>query len=140
VTEDATTYPANELLLAAAKNRPVQPVTEDQEAWFQQLDALSDGWDDAAFLPTIDGQPAHWRPRPTSAHPIECAAPAATARRSQPFKPAILHTNNASGLAAECAQPMSGTRPVVEFRWSCVCAMLKRWHWMFVRHRKRRSR
>ena len=69
MTEDATTYPANELLLAAAKNRPVQPVTEDQEAWFQQLDALSDGWDDAAFARLVALQPRRptsiTRPRPS---------------------------------------------------------------------------
>ena len=57
ITEDATAYRANELLLAAAKNRPVQPVTDDQEAWFQQLDALTDGSDEAAFARLVALQP-----------------------------------------------------------------------------------
>src|SRR5262249_55667730 len=57
ITEDATAYRANDLLLAAAENRPVQPVTADQEAWFQRLDALSNGWDAAAFARLVALQP-----------------------------------------------------------------------------------
>jgi hypothetical protein len=41
ITENAHAYRANELLLAAAENRPVRPVTEQQEAWSEQRDALS---------------------------------------------------------------------------------------------------
>jgi hypothetical protein len=57
IIEDATAYRANELLLAAAEKRPVQPATAEQEAWFQQLDALSDGWDEAAFARLVALQP-----------------------------------------------------------------------------------
>ena len=57
IDEHRIAYRANELLLAAAEDRPIEAVTAEQEAWFQQIDALSDGWNDAAFSRLIALQP-----------------------------------------------------------------------------------
>jgi hypothetical protein len=57
IDEHRIAYRANELLLAAAEDRPIDAGTVDQEAWFKQIDALSDGWNDAAFTRLVALQP-----------------------------------------------------------------------------------
>ena len=57
ITEDRTTNRANELLLAALENRPVEPNSAEQEAWFARVDALSEGIDDDAFARLVALQP-----------------------------------------------------------------------------------
>jgi hypothetical protein len=57
IDEHRVAYRANELLLAAAEDRPIEAVSAEQEAWFQQIDALSDGRNDAAFTRLIALQP-----------------------------------------------------------------------------------
>jgi hypothetical protein len=57
ITEDGTAYRAHQLLLAAAENRQAQPVTGEQAAWFEQLDAFSAGGDASAFARLVALQP-----------------------------------------------------------------------------------
>jgi hypothetical protein len=57
ITEDRTTDRANQLLLAAVEDRSVEPITDDQEAWFTQVAGLSDGWSEAAFARLVALQP-----------------------------------------------------------------------------------
>src|SRR5215475_14717008 len=57
ITEDRVTNRANELLLAALENRPVEPTTDEQVAWFARVDALSEGNDHDAFARLVALQP-----------------------------------------------------------------------------------
>jgi len=57
VAENARDQRANRLLIAAATGEPMRPLTDEDLAWFQRLDALRDTPTDEAFLRLASLQP-----------------------------------------------------------------------------------
>jgi hypothetical protein len=56
--EDRVDNRANKLLLAAADGKPIEPVGQDQEAWFARIEAFRVLPLDEAFSLLVDAQPA----------------------------------------------------------------------------------